>query len=241
MAQQAKIALLIIGDEILSGRTRDINTQVLATRLKAHGAALAEVRIVPDDEMAIVEAVRALASQYDFLVTSGGIGPTHDDITADCIAKAFHRGIDVRDDAKQILSTNYANGEADLNEARLRMARIPDDARLIANPISKAPGFQTENCFTLAGVPRIFETMLDDVLPYIPKGDARHSQSIRIDLPESSIATPLRAIACEYPALAFGSYPFEENGKYGANVVVSGFDESEIDKAIGALKTSFSL
>ncbi len=233
---QKQTALIIIGDEILSGRTQDVNVQVLAQRLGAIGARLAEVRMVPDDEAVIIRTINALRGSYDYVFTSGGIGPTHDDITADCVAKAFGVGIDVRDDARKILSTNYTNGEADLNEARLRMARIPDGARLITNPISKAPGFRLENVFTLAGVPRIFEAMLDDALPQIERGDVEISKSFTLNYPESRIATPLRKIALAHPSVSIGSYPQEEDGRYFAEIVVKGFDETQIDAAMAEIK-----
>ncbi len=229
---QKQIAFLVIGDEILSGRTQDVNVQVLAERLNAIGARLAEVRMVPDEADVIIDAVNTLRTRYDFVFTSGGIGPTHDDITADCIAKAFGVSIDIREDARQILSTNYANGDADLNAARLRRARIPDGASLIKNPISKAPGFRMENVFTLAGVPKIFEAMLDDALPQIGEGARVISKSTIVNLPESAIATPLAKIAQAHPDLSIGSYPQETHGRYWAEIVVNGFDEAQIDAAL---------
>ncbi len=229
---QKQIAFLVIGDEILSGRTQDVNVQVLAGRLAEIGARLAEVRMVPDEEAVIIAAIRALSKGYDYVFSSGGIGPTHDDITADCVAKAFGLGIDVREDARKILGTNYKNGEQDLNPARLRMARIPDGATLIRNPISKAPGFRVENLFVCAGVPKIFAAMLDDAIPQIEKGDQMISASTVVNLPESAIADPLRKVAERYPDLAIGSYPQESDGRYWAEIVVKGFDETQIDAAI---------
>ncbi len=229
---QKQVAFMVIGDEILSGRTQDVNVQVLAQSLASIGARLAEVRMIPDDEDVIVECIHALTARYDYVFSSGGIGPTHDDITADCVAKAFGLGIDVRADARKILGTNYANGEADLNAARLRMARIPDGARLIANPISKAPGFQVENLFVCAGVPSIFAVMLDDALPRIETGAKLVERSHILDMPESRVATPLSEVAKKYPALSIGSYPQEENGRYFSEIVVRGFDAGEVDRAI---------
>ncbi len=239
MNSQKQVAFAVIGDEILSGRTQDINVRVLALRLNEIGARLSEVRMIPDDAKTIISTVKELSQNYDYVFTSGGIGPTHDDITADCIAAAFEVGIDVREDAKKMLIKNYKNGAADLNDARLRMARIPDGATLILNPISNAPGFKLKNVFTLAGVPRIFEKMLDDALTHIETGQKIMSQSITINLPESKIAGPLGQIAQDYRNLSIGSYPQEENGRYFADIVIKGFDEIEIDQAISAVRAVF--
>lgn len=237
---QKQVAFVVIGDEILSGRTRDINVQVLATRLGHIGARLAEVRMIPDEEDVIIETLNVLRLRYDYVFTSGGIGPTHDDITADCVAKAFGVSIDIRDDARQILSTNYANGESDLTPARLRMARIPDGAVLIDNPISKAPGFKTENVLTLAGVPAIFEAMLDHALTFVETGEISISKTITIRQAESSIATPLAMIARAFDDLSIGSYPQQDAQGYFADIVVRGFDGARIDAAIDEIKQAFS-
>jgi len=229
-------AMLVIGDEILSGRTRDANMYHLAGQLTQVGIDLNEVRVVSDDRTAIVRAINDLRAQYTYIFTSGGIGPTHDDITADCVAAAFDVGIDVRDDARAVLATNYENGEADLNEARLRMARIPDGACLIDNPVSKAPGFSIENVHVMAGVPRIFAAMLDNLLPSLASGDAIVSQTFVAHLAESTIAVPLGKIAKTYPDLSFGSYPFYADGTHGANIVVRGTDSDAVSQAISAIK-----
>ena len=163
-------AMLTIGDEILSGRTRDANLPHLAEALAARGIALREARVVPDVADEIVAAVNALRARYDHVFTSGGIGPTHDDITADAIAAAFGVPIGVREDARAILATNYANPEVELNEARLRMARIPDGATLIDNPVSKAPGFSLGNVHVMAGVPAVFQAMVAGLLPGLTGG-----------------------------------------------------------------------
>ncbi len=234
---QKQVAFIVIGDEILSGRTQDVNVQVLARRLDEIGARLAEVRMVPDEEAVIVDAIRALTKSYDYVFSSGGIGPTHDDITADCVGLAFGVSVDIREDARKILGTNYVNGEADLNPARLRMARIPDGASLIKNPISKAPGFRIENLFVCAGVPHIFEAMLDDAILQIETGDKIIAQSYVLNFPESKIAEPLAKIASAYPDLSIGSYPQEEDGRYWCEIVVKGFDEAEVKAAIEDVKT----
>ena len=232
-------AMIVIGDEILSGRTRDANMFHLAGQLTNHGITLAEVRVISDDPDAIVGAINETRPKYTHVFTSGGIGPTHDDITADCVARAFGVGIDVRDDARVVLATNYENGVADLTPARLRMARIPDGATLIDNAISKAPGFTVENVHVMAGVPNIFAAMLDWLLPQLAKGETVISATIRIDLPESAIAGPLGIIAEKFPQLSIGCYPFEEGGAYGANLVVRGTDDVAVTQAKTAIAQAF--
>ncbi|WP_116133032.1 molybdopterin-binding protein [Tropicimonas sp. IMCC34043] len=228
-------AMLVIGDEILSGRTHDTNTHFLAQELTKHGIRLSEARVVPDDHDRIVAAVRALSESFDTVFTSGGIGPTHDDITAEAVAAAMGRRIGVRDDARAILQAHYdATGQV-LNEARLRMARIPEGAELIDNPISAAPGFTLGNVHVMAGVPAIFQAMLAAVLAQMTCGDPILSQSIRIDRGEGDIAGDLAAIATDYPDLSLGSYPFHIDGAYGTNIVVRGSDGARIDAAMTRL------
>ncbi|WP_343080632.1 competence/damage-inducible protein A [Ostreiculturibacter nitratireducens] len=233
-------AILIIGDEILSGRTRDANMHYLAGELVRVGIDLKEVRVVSDDEPAIVAAVNALRSAYTHVFTSGGIGPTHDDITADAIAKAFGMGLDVRKDAYDLLGAYYAASGLEFTDARKRMARIPEGATLIANPISGAPGFSLENVHVMAGVPSIFQAMVADLLPRLAGGKPVLSQSLRIDLGEGIIAEPLGKLAKEFPDLSFGSYPFIRNGAYGSNVVIRGTDASRIDAAMTKLAALFA-
>ena len=198
-------AMLVIGDEILSGRTRDSNMHHLAGELTRHGIDLREVRIVSDVRSAIVEAVRALSERYDHVFTSGGIGPTHDDITADSVAEAFGVHIDVREDARALLEAHYARTGTELNEARLRMARIPDGAALIDNPVSTAPGFSIGNVHVMAGVPAIFQAMVESVLPGLTGGVPLQSRTRRIDRAEGEIAGPLSRIALAHPELSIGS------------------------------------
>ncbi|MDE3239919.1 MAG: competence/damage-inducible protein A [Paracoccaceae bacterium] len=225
-------AMLVIGDEILSGRTRDSNMHHLAGQLTRHGIVLKEARVVADEQPAIVAAVNALRAAHDHVFTSGGIGPTHDDITADAIAAAFGVTIDVRDDARAILAAHYAQTETELNAARLRMARIPDGARLIDNPVSRAPGFSLGNVHVMAGVPSVFEAMVASVLPTLTGGDPLLSQNIRVMRGEGEIATALGALAAEFPDLSFGSYPFVRDGVYGTNLVVRGTDAVRLDAAM---------
>lgn len=231
---------MVIGDEILSGRTRDANMHYLAGELTRVGIDLKEVRVVSDDRDAIVAAARALATAYDTVFTSGGIGPTHDDITADCIAEAFGRTIDVRDDARSILQAHYDKSGIELNDARLRMARIPDGATLIDNPVSAAPGFTVDNVHVMAGVPSIFQAMVASVLPMMTGGAPLVSNSIRINRGEGDIAGPLAALAEAFPDLSFGSYPFQKDGVFGANIVVRGSDIEELEKASEQLRSVFA-
>ncbi|MEO1537591.1 MAG: molybdopterin-binding protein [Pseudomonadota bacterium] len=224
-------AMLVIGDEILSGRTRDANMFHLATRLTEIGIDLKEARVVSDHASAIVEAVRDLSASFDHVFTSGGIGPTHDDITADCIAAAFGNEIDVRADARAILQAHYDKQGLELNDARLRMARIPAKAALIDNPVSAAPGFTLGNVHVMAGVPSIFKAMLETVLPTLTGGAPLLSETVRIARGEGDIAGPLGELVADFPALSFGSYPFQKDGAFGANVVIRGTSQEMLDKA----------
>ncbi len=232
-------AMLVIGDEILSGRTRDANIYHLAGQLTEQGIDLKEVRVVSDDPKAIIAAVQSLSDSYTHVFTSGGIGPTHDDITADCIAKAFGVHINVRDDARAILQAHYDAQKQPLNEARLRMARIPVGASLIDNPVSKAPGFTLKNVHVMAGVPSIFQAMTASVLPSLTGGQPLISQTYRIERGEGDIAAPLGALAEAFPELSIGCYPFQKDGLFGANVVIRGTDSGMLDQAMAQLKAEF--
>lgn len=233
-------AMLVIGDEILSGRTRDANMHHLAGQLTEAGITLAEVRVVADDHDAIVAAVQALSEAYDTVFTSGGIGPTHDDITADCMAAAFGQSIDVRDDARAILQAHYDKAGTDLNEARLRMARIPADATLIENPVSSAPGFTIGNVHVMAGVPSVFTAMVASVLPTLTGGAPLISKTLTVHRGEGDIAGQLGELAQAYPSLSMGSYPFIRDGSYGANIVVRGQNEGLLDEAMAKLTAAFA-
>lgn len=233
-------AMLVIGDEILSGRTRDANMHYLAGQLTERGIDLKEVRVVSDDRDAIIAATKALSAAYDHVFTSGGIGPTHDDITADCIAAAFDTHIDVREDARAILQAHYDRAGTDLNEARLRMARIPDGAALIENPVSAAPGFSLGNVHVMAGVPSIFKAMVASVLPTLTGGAPLLSRTLPLMRGEGDIAGPLGAFAKEFPDLSVGSYPFQKDGIYGSNIVVRSSDAALLDRAMTALEAKFA-
>ncbi len=233
-------AMLVIGDEILSGRTRDANMHHLAGQLTEAGIDLKEVRVVSDDAPAIIAAVKALSTIYDTVFTSGGIGPTHDDITADCIAAAFDDPIDIRDDARALLAAHYDRNGMELNAARLRMARIPDSATLIDNPVSVAPGFTIRNVHVMAGVPSVFQAMVASVLPTLKGGAPLLSRTLRVHRGEGDIAGPLGSFAQDFADLSVGSYPFQKDGKYGSNIVVRGQDATRLDDAMLALEKIFS-
>lgn len=229
-------AMLVIGDEILSGRTKDTNTNYVASALTEAGIDLKEARVVSDVHAAIVEAVQSLSERYDHVFTSGGIGPTHDDITADAIGAAFGAHVGIRDDARALLAAHYERQGMEFNEARQRMARIPDGATLIDNPVSIAPGFTLKNVHVMAGVPKVFHAMVASVLPQLTGGAPLLSETLRIDMGEGDIAGPLAALAGEYSDLSFGSYPFQKpDGRYGSNVVVRGTDRAGLLTARAAL------
>ena len=232
-------AMLVIGDEILSGRTRDSNMHFLAGELTRHGINLAEARVVSDDRAAIIAGMNALRGAYDHLFTSGGIGPTHDDITAEAIAGAFGVPITQRADAMALLAAHYDRTGMPFNDARQRMARIPDGAVLIDNPISSAPGFTLHNVHVMAGVPNIFQAMVASVLPTLTGGAPLLSQSLRVNRGEGEVAAPFGALAAEYPDLSMGSYPFIQNGAHGTNLVIRGTDAAQIDAAMTRLAALF--
>lgn len=228
-------AVLIIGDEILSGRTRDANLNTLARFLAPLGVDLMEARVVGDRQDQIVGALNALRAAHDYVFTTGGIGPTHDDITADAIGAAFGVPVSEHPEALAILERRYPPGE--FNAARRRMARVPDGGVLIANPVSGAPGFQVENVFVMAGVPKIMEAMLDDVAPRLKTGAPVHNRALRVTgVGEGAVADILRAAAEARPHLSFGSYPFgfsgvDGPGEIGTQLVIRGRDAAEVDAA----------
>jgi len=227
-------AIMIIGDEILSGRTKDINTHTIARFLASLGIDLNEVRMVRDDQDAIIEAMNYLRSRYDYLITTGGIGPTHDDITAISLAKAFGVNISENPEAVRLLTERAKAAGVSLNANSLLMARIPEGARLIKNPISAAPGIHLDNVFVLAGVPKIMEAMLDDVAPYLKGGPLVQSKSLTLNyIGESWAADALRMVADDYPQLSLGSYPFGLYSQdiYGTELVVRGRDGDLVTKA----------
>ena len=214
--------ILVIGNEILSGRTKDANIQYLATELGQLGIRVMECRVIPDIEATVVATVNEVRAKFDYVFTTGGIGPTHDDITADCVAKAFGVSIDVDPRAKALLLTRIA--EKDMNEARLRMARIPKGADLILNKVSAAPGFRIGNVHVMAGVPTIMQAMLDEVAPTLKTGIKMLSETVKANCREGDIGGPLGAVAKAHPDVMIGSYPFQDEGKPNTNLVVRSRD-----------------
>lgn len=231
MTKRLTAAICLIGDELLSGRTRDINAQTIARFLAPFGIPVAEVRIVPDDQARIIEAVNQLRAAYTYVFTTGGIGPTHDDITADAIAAAFGVGISEHPEALAILSERYAAIDTEFTPARRRMARVPDGARLISNPVSGAPGFQTGNVFTLAGVPKIAEAMLQDIEQYLEHGEVVKSVTIRGDgLREGDLADALVQLSDKFPQVSIGSYPwFRSINDHGVALLARATDAAIIE------------
>ena len=228
-------AILVIGDEILSGRTKDKNIGYIAEYLTAIGIDLREVRVVPDIEAEIVAAVNALRSRFTYLFTTGGIGPTHDDITADCVAKAFGVGIAIDERAVNVMLERYKR--EDLNPARLRMARIPDGADLIANPISKAPGFMLGNVIVMAGVPNIMQAMLDDVSGRLKTGQKMIARTLdAAGLPEGRYAASLGEVALRHADVSIGSYPSFQAGGFRNQIVVRGKDEAALERVVSEVE-----
>src|SRR6202142_3562846 len=222
-------AVLVIGDEILSGRTKDKNIGYIAEYLTGIGIDLKEVRVVPDDEPEIVAAVNALRARYTYLFTTGGIGPTHDDITAECVAKAFNVPIDYHPRAVEILKERMAKIGGELNEARMRMARIPQGAALVANKVSGAPGFWIDNVIVMAGVPSIMQAMVDEVAPKLKTCAKLLSETIRADAKEGDVGTELGAIDKANPEAIIGSYPFfDETLGPNTNIVVRSRDAARL-------------
>ncbi|UUP19274.1 competence/damage-inducible protein A [Nitratireductor thuwali] len=228
--------MVVIGDEILSGRTKDRNIGHLADMLTAVGIDLKEVRIVADDEDAIVEAVNALRSRFDYVFTTGGIGPTHDDITADAISRAFGLPCEHDAEADRMLGEHFARRGIEYTDARRRMARMPRGATHIVNPISVAPGFKIGNVYVMAGVPSIFQSMLDNVVPTLRTGTKLLSVAIASPHPEGAIGGPLGEIQKAHPETIIGSYPKYLDGKFWTEVVVRARSEEALRQAAGAVE-----
>ena len=235
MSKEAKTwtaALVVIGDEILSGRTQDKNVAQVATWLNEQGIRLAEVRIVPDDIERIGETVNALRNAHDYVFTTGGIGPTHDDITVDAMAAAFGVPVIVHPEARRILEDYYRDRAGGLTEARLRMARVPEGAELIPNPTSGAPGVRMGNVFIMAGVPYIAASMLEALTGKLEGGRPVVSVTVGARAPESDVADLLRETEAAHPGVSIGSYPFFRDGKYGANFVIRS-EDGELARTTG--------
>lgn len=224
MTKIINAAYIMIGDEILSGRTRDENLNFLASNLTNLGINLKEVRVIPDDEEKIIEAVQILKNEYHYIFTTGGIGPTHDDITIDAIAKALNDKITLNQQAYKILINYY--GPNGVNEARLKMAKLPSKAKLLNNPVTSAPGFMVENIIVMAGVPKIMRAMFNSSLEFLDFGDKILSKEISLNVTESVIAKDLTKLQHDFPNVAIGSYPFIG----GTAIVFRSFDENQINQ-----------
>jgi molybdenum cofactor synthesis domain-containing protein len=229
-------ALVVIGDEILSGRTEDRNIAQVARWLNGQGIRLSEVRVVADEEAAIVAAVNAVRPKHDYVFTTGGIGPTHDDITIDSIATAFGVPVVIHPQARRILEDYYRDRPLGLTEARLRMARVPEGAELIPNPTSGAPGVKIGNVFILAGVPNIAKSMLDALDGKIEGGAPVVSITVRAHAAESDVADLLKQVQDEHPGVSVGSYPFYGGGKYGADFVIRSDDRGLAERCASVLR-----
>ena len=229
-------ALVVIGDEILSGRTEDRNIAQVANWLNRHGIRFAEARVVPDRQDAIVDAVNALRAKHDYLFTTGGIGPTHDDITIDAIAAAFDVPVIIHPQARAILEDYYRDRPLGLTEARLRMARVPDGAELIPNASSGAPGVRMGNVYILAGVPNIAKAMLEALDGKLEGGTPLVSVTIRAHAAESDVATLLKEVQDQHPGATIGSYPFYGGGTFGADFVIRSEDPDLAERCAEALR-----
>jgi len=242
MTIEVRAALIIIGNEVLSGRTQDANLQYLALGLNEVGVQLKEVRVIPDDEAEIIATINALRAKVDYVFTTGGIGPTHDDITSESVAKAF--GVPLLRDPRAVALLKTVIKPENLNEARLRMANIPEGASLINNPVSAAPGFNIGNVYVMAGVPRIMQAMFDGIKHTLKGGSKVLSKAVTLHIGEGSIAVALKDIQSRNPSVDIGSYPFTRDSGYGTVIVARGTDAAlvaavssevaEMARALGA-------
>jgi molybdenum cofactor synthesis domain-containing protein len=224
-------SVLIIGSEILSGRTQDVNLAYIAKGLNEVGVTLREARMIPDVAQTIVATLNELRTKFDYVFTTGGIGPTHDDITLECVAQAFGVPWTLHPEAHALLKEWYKDRPGQLNAARLRMATAPEGSILIVNPVSGAPGFRMGNVFIMAGIPRVMRSMFDHVKPTLEGGRPMVSRSVRCNLPEGVIARDLEEIQNRHPGCDLGSYPSEKQGKFGTSLVVRGSDPEHVDAA----------
>lgn len=229
MAKEYKAAMIVIGSEILSGRTKDENINYVAGKLVARGIELSEVRVIPDDEGVIIDSVNDLKGRFDYVFTSGGIGPTHDDITALSVAKAFGVKLEINQSVYELLKNEYIGG--DFTQASVKMAMLPENAELIPNPLSAAPGFIIENVYVMAGVPIIMHRMMDYVADIIIGGDIVQSRSVSCSFGESRIAKELADIQDAFPNVDIGSYPHFKDGEKGVGIVLRSINENDLNKA----------
>ena len=234
-------AILVIGDEILSGRTQDTNSNYIAKEMEMIGINTTQIRVIPDDKNTIIDSVNELRAKNDYLFTTGGIGPTHDDITADSIAEALNVELEINIEAYDILEKYYKKIGSEFNDVRQRMARIPKGATLIENSISAAPGFKIENVFVFAGIPKIMKSMLEDSIKHLNKGKLMHTISIKVDAVEGDIAPVLKSLNDENENIKIGSYPFfNSNDDFGVSVVIRSIDKDFLILAEEKLKNYLS-
>jgi len=236
-AKMVTAGVLLIGDELLSGRTRDINLSYLAKFLGEMGIQVREARVIPDVDETIVATLNEMRARFDYVFTTGGIGPTHDDITADAVAHAFGVGIDHHPEAMALLTAHYARTGAEFNDSRRRMARIPHGASLIPNAVSVAPGFQIGNVFVMAGVPMVMQSMMDAVAARLEGGARMLSRTVGAAMGEGQIAEKLGALQARYPDISIGSYPYYRGTVFGTNLVLRGTDSDLLDAAEAELMT----
>lgn len=235
MTENPTACLLIIGNEVLSGRTKDANLQYLATRLTEIGIRMAEARVIPDIAEVIVGALNECRAEYDYVFTTGGIGPTHDDITSACVAEAFGVELERNEEARQMLRRNYRSDD-ELTEARLKMTEIPVGAELVENPVSFAPGFRMENVFVFAGIPRIMQAMFEAIAEKLEGGVPVLSRAVTAPVPEGILGGPLSEIQARFADVEIGSYPFKKDGVHGASLVMRGRDAARLEEVAKAVR-----
>ncbi len=228
---QPTAAIILIGNEILSGRTQDKNLNYIATSLTDRGIRLMEVRVIPDLRQTIIDTVQELAARFDYLFTTGGIGPTHDDITSEAIAAAFSTPLEENPDALAMLEHHYKESKTEFTPSRRKMAKIPRGAELIYNPVSAAPGFILKNVYVMAGVPRICQAMMDQIAPSLQGGQKLLSRTVSSNVPEGDIAELLETLEAQYNGMEIGSYPFLRSGKLGTSAVIRSTEKADIDAA----------
>lgn len=228
--------LILIGNEVLSGRTQDANLQYLGTRLTELGVRMAEARVIPDIEAVIIDTLNESRAKFDYVFTTGGIGPTHDDITSACVAKAFGVALERNNEARALLCRNYTS-ETELTEARLKMTEIPVGATLVENPVSHAPGYQIGNVFVFAGIPRIMQAMFEGIADTLTGGAPTLSQAITARIPEGILGDPLAAVQARFNDVEIGSYPFKKDGGvFGASLILRCQDAARLEQAAEAVR-----
>ena len=229
-------AVLLIGNELLNGRTQDTNLATIATALGQRGIRVMQARVIADDADTIVNTLNELRARYSYVFTTGGIGPTHDDITAENVARAFGVQWSTHAEAERLLLDYFKSRDVEPNEARMRMAKVPEGATLVDNPVSIAPGFCMGNVYVMAGVPKIMQSMLQNILPQLPDLGQMHSTSVVCDLPEGLLAAPLGRLQQQYPNVDLGSYPGKDSDIRRVALVARGHDESEVSQVAGKLE-----